>query len=97
MAMEIPVVSTAVAGVTELIEDGKDGILCPVRDVAGLAEAVIKVLGNQKLRQNLAHTGRKRIEVQFNFADRVRALEEIYCRVAGAGIEKPAILAADGN
>lgn len=97
MAMEIPVVSTAVAGVTELIEDGKDGILCPVRDVDGLAEAVIKVLCNQELRQNLTHAGRKRIEGQFNFADRVRALEEIYCRVAGAGIERPAVPAANGN
>lgn len=44
MAFEVPVVSTAVFGVAELIDDGKTGYLCAPRDGAALAAALDRAL-----------------------------------------------------
>jgi D-inositol-3-phosphate glycosyltransferase len=44
MAFGTPVLSTRVFGVPELIEDGRTGYLCEMRDAAGLAGALDRVL-----------------------------------------------------
>jgi glycosyltransferase involved in cell wall biosynthesis len=44
MAFERPVLSTRVFGVPELIEDGRTGYLCDMRDVADLARGLDRVL-----------------------------------------------------
>ncbi len=78
MAMELPVVSTIVAGVPELVTDGVNGFLCPIGDVLALAKRVEEITVNQELRCRLGVEGRKRIEQDFSFIDRVRKLEDIY-------------------
>jgi glycosyltransferase involved in cell wall biosynthesis len=78
MAMEVPVVSTAVAGVPELVTDRKTGFLAPVRDVDQLAQHVLMLLQDSKLRQNFANAARKRIEDKFSFKERVMKMEEYY-------------------
>ena len=44
MAMEVPVVSTFVAGIPELIEDGRTGSLVPEKDPAALATAIERLM-----------------------------------------------------
>jgi glycosyltransferase involved in cell wall biosynthesis len=44
MAFEVPVVSTRVYGVPEVIEDGVSGYLCETRDAAGIAAALDRAL-----------------------------------------------------
>ena len=78
IAMEIPVVSTAVAGVPELIEDGITGYLSPIGDSKSLAEQVIKLLKDQNLCDDFAIAGRKRVENYFSFKNRVKKLESLY-------------------
>jgi len=97
MVMELPVVSTRVGGVPELLAEGKTGLLAPSGDDQALSGALVRLIDDGDLRDRFARAARLRIEQQFNFADRVRAMEEIYCRIAGAGIERPAVQAADGN
>ena len=63
MALERPVVSTDHRhGVNEIIENGKNGILVPVEDPQTMAEAILKVLGDEKLRKELGEEARKRSE-----------------------------------
>jgi glycosyltransferase involved in cell wall biosynthesis len=45
MVFGTPVLSTRVFGVPELIEDGRTGYLCDVRDAASLADGLERVLG----------------------------------------------------
>ncbi|WP_319525806.1 glycosyltransferase family 4 protein [uncultured Desulfosarcina sp.] len=78
MAMEVPVISTRVAGVPELVEDGKTGVLCPIGDVEALSQAVVALLGNREMLESFASTGRRRIEAHFDFKKRVKALENYY-------------------
>lgn len=53
-AARIPVVATAVGGVTELVETGRTGLLVPPRDPGALAEAIERVLGDNALAESLA-------------------------------------------
>jgi glycosyltransferase involved in cell wall biosynthesis len=82
MAMEVPVVSTSVAGVPELIADGESGILCPIKDVDKLVVAVSKLIENKELRTRYSEAGRNRIEKHFDFSKRVKKLEDYYISCA---------------
>ena len=78
MAMEVPVVSTSVGGVPELIVDGEHGFLCSVGDAEALSRKVIELIQNSGLRIKFAQNARKRVEEDFSFDQRVRRLENLY-------------------
>ena len=85
MAMEVPVVSTKVAGVPELVGDGVSGILCPIGDVEGLSQAVLELVNDSEKRAAFAKQARLRIEQHFDFSKRVKALENYYLWAANDG------------
>lgn len=62
MAARIPVVSSAIGGTDELIEDGRSGLLVPPGDAEALAAALRRVLGDEELRRGLAARARERVE-----------------------------------
>ncbi len=82
MAMEIPVVSTAVAGVPELVEHGKTGYLTPLRDVDGLANSVLQLLRDPARCREFGLQARERILKDFSFINRVKQMEDYYISFA---------------
>lgn len=62
MAAGIPVVSSAIGGTEELIEDGRSGLLVPPGDAQALAAALRRVLEDPELRQSLAARARERVD-----------------------------------
>ena len=78
MAMGVPVVSTAVAGVPEVVEHNTTGYLSPIGDVQGLSRQVIKLLRDRDLIKRFQQTSRERIEKEFSFAHRVKKMEDYY-------------------
>ena len=62
MAHGKTVVATPVGGIPTVIEDGKTGLLVPVRDAAALRAAVERALGDRELRRRLGETARKRVD-----------------------------------
>lgn len=78
MALKVPVVSTAVAGVPELVEHGETGFLAPIRDIEGLSRLVVELLSDSALRERFGLNARGRIEQDFSFANRVRKMEDYY-------------------
>jgi len=85
MAMEVPVVSTDVGGVPELVLQRETGLLCPAGNAASLADAVSNLLEQPQRRRAMARKARKRIQDRFNFKKRVQLLEEIYLYFSGMG------------
>ena len=75
--MEIPCISTFVAGIPELIESGKHGILVPPSDPELLAAAVEKLIGDPELRLRLARGGRRRVLEKYDLQVNVRRLAAI--------------------
>jgi len=59
LACRIPIVSTDVLGIRELIRDGENGILVPPRSPSRLTEALVKVLKDDQLRSKLTDSGFK--------------------------------------
>lgn len=71
MSMELPVVSTNVHSVPELIDNEVSGILVPPKDEKQLANAIIRLLDNPQLRQNMGEKGREKIIKEFNIESQV--------------------------
>lgn len=59
-----PVVATTVGGLPEMIDHGRTGFLVPPRDPNALAEAIIPLLQNEKLRRQLGENGRRKVNVE---------------------------------
>ena len=62
MAHRKTVVATPVGGIPTVIEDGKTGLLVPVRDAAALRAAIEKALVDRELRRKLGRGARKRVD-----------------------------------
>jgi glycosyltransferase involved in cell wall biosynthesis len=74
MAMEVPCVSTYVAGIPELIRDGLDGLLVPPSSHHALAGALERLIDDANLRRSLAASGRLRVLEFYNLERNVRTL-----------------------
>jgi len=66
MAVGVPVVTSRLEGIEELIEDGVSGLLVEPGDPCALAAKLELVLSDPRLRQDLAVQGRKAIEERFD-------------------------------
>jgi glycosyltransferase involved in cell wall biosynthesis len=66
MAAGLPVVSTRISGIPELIDDGIDGILVEPGDVDAIAAAMDRLLNDHALAARLAAAGRRKIERRFD-------------------------------
>jgi glycosyltransferase involved in cell wall biosynthesis len=66
MAMSLPVVSTPVSGIPELIENDVSGFLVPEKDRYALANALEKLIQQESLRMSVGRCARLRIEKRFD-------------------------------
>jgi glycogen(starch) synthase len=66
MASDLPVISTDIPVVNELIRDEVDGLLVPYNDSAALAQALLRVLGDGGLRERLVIGGREALATRFH-------------------------------
>lgn len=61
MASGTPLVATAVGGLPDIIEDGRSGRLVPPRDPGGLASAIVELLADPGLREEMAQAASQRL------------------------------------
>ncbi|NTW52118.1 MAG: glycosyltransferase family 4 protein [Chlorobiaceae bacterium] len=66
MAKEIPVISTRITGIPELIEHQEDGLLAVPGDAADLARQIKKLLDTPGLRSTLGKAGRLKVDRLYN-------------------------------
>ncbi len=78
-ALGIPVVSTRVNAVPEIVEDGETGVLCPIDDVEAFASALRGLLDQPERRRKMAESARQRADSLWRW-DRVAARieEDVY-------------------
>jgi glycosyltransferase involved in cell wall biosynthesis len=57
----LPIVTTKISAMPELVTDGENGLLVPVADPMALAEAISKLIENPDLREQMGERGRQRI------------------------------------
>ena len=78
MAVGLPVVSTDVVGIPELVRDGETGLLAPEADPEALARAMSRLLDADALRQALSRRARALIEREFDITRNAAALRAVF-------------------
>lgn len=78
MACGVPVVSTTVVGIPELIEWERDGLLTPPSDPPALAKAMERLLTDADLRDRLARAARSKVEDRFSIDSNAKKLLELF-------------------
>jgi len=75
MAMELPVISTAISGIPELVEKGVSGLLLDEAEPKLLAQTMLEVLSSPQMERRLGKAARERVAKIF---DSRRNLDELY-------------------
>jgi PST family polysaccharide transporter len=78
MACGKPVVGTRIGGVSEVVDDGINGLLVEPGDVGALANALLTLLKDPALRARMGEAGRARAEQRFDQRRQVPEAERIY-------------------
>ena len=78
MACEVPVIATRVGGIPEVVEHEEDGFLFNLGDVAGMAEACLRLIRNPGLRDEMGKNARKHALHDFCATNIVRHYENLY-------------------
>jgi len=86
MASGLPVVNTNLpTGVPYVSKDGETGITVKPRDSTALAEAIKKLMNNEKLKEKFSRNARKRVEEKFSRKKMIERVKNIYNEL----MEKP--------
>lgn len=78
MSCGIPSIATDVEGSSELISDGETGLLVPPRNPKRLAEAILRLLEAEELRQKLGDNARKHIVNNYDWEIITDSVEKVY-------------------
>jgi glycosyltransferase involved in cell wall biosynthesis len=62
-----PVVVTEVGSIPEIVDDGKTGVIVPPRDSQALAQAIIKLLKDGKLRREMGENAYRKLKEDFSW------------------------------
>ena len=84
LAMGLPVVSTTVGSIPDVVQDGKTGFVVPPRNAGALAERILTLLADAGLRTEMGRRGRALVEQEYSLDRMLDRLEEVYKKVAHA-------------
>jgi glycosyltransferase involved in cell wall biosynthesis len=59
-----PVVATRVGGLPEMVDEGETGFLVAPRDVDALADAIVRLMQNEKLRRQFGMNGMRKVNLE---------------------------------
>ncbi len=78
MAASVPVLTTAVGGLPEVVEDGVHGFLRPVGAVDEMIEAGLQILTDPELQQSMGEAARERAVTEFHQDRVVEMYRDVY-------------------
>jgi len=91
MASGVPVVSTRITGVAELIQDNQDGLLVSPSDVSELSAALGSLMDDPQRGARFTHSARQKVMLKFNLDQNVNELANIFrLNVANSHLKRPA-------
>jgi hypothetical protein len=86
MAAGAPIVSSAIGGTDELIEDGRSGLLVAPGDAEALAAALRRLLGDSELRESLAAQARERVSAGLTREQMASRVTGVYRELLGRAL-----------
>ncbi len=82
MAYGKPVVGGAHGGTPSVVKDGVTGLLVNSSDVAGITQAITRLLGDEKMREEFGRAGHQRLLDKFTFDKFEQNLQEVFRSLA---------------
>ncbi|HEX2792502.1 MAG TPA: glycosyltransferase [Candidatus Paceibacterota bacterium] len=76
----LPVIATAVGGISEIIEDGQSGLLVPSGDAAALSGALVGLIKDEERRAELAANLTAKVREEFSLQEMIRKTFALYQR-----------------
>jgi glycosyltransferase involved in cell wall biosynthesis len=80
MAQGLPVIATDAGGMSEQVQDGVTGRLVGREDEAGLADALVQLCLDPRLRSAMGEAGRARARSRFSMAAMVRRYTQLWAK-----------------
>lgn len=80
MASGLPVVTTNVGGIPEVIINNENGLLCPQNDPKSLADSLEKLITNKTLREEMGNKGRSFVTEKFNLEKNTYKLFSLFVK-----------------
>jgi glycosyltransferase involved in cell wall biosynthesis len=78
-----PIVASRVAGVPDVLEDGRHGLIVPERDPPALAAAITRLLHDRSLAERLGEAARNRITTDLTWDQTAARFEAVYQQSIG--------------
>ncbi len=89
MRARVPVISTQIGGLPEVVADGETGLLFPVGEVGAMAEAAVSLLTDDAARRRMGEAGFQRARRLFAAERILPRYEALYRRaLAGQGVSR---------
>lgn len=88
MACGLPVICTTNTGGKDIMRDGRDGIVVPIRDVEALKEKIVYLYENPDLRKEMGQSARKRVQSGFSWKDYGEKMLAEYEAVLSSPVDK---------
>ena len=82
MAAGKAVIASNVSSLPEIIEDGRTGILVPPRSPERLADAMVTLVDNRRLRNSMGRAGARKVENVFSLPTMVENVESLLAEAA---------------
>jgi glycosyltransferase involved in cell wall biosynthesis len=78
MATGLPCIASKIGGNVDLLEDGPSGLLVPLNDPQGWAEAILRLLDDPEFARSLGQEALRRVESEFALPIVVDRYETLY-------------------
>ncbi len=78
MGYGLPVVSTNVGGISKIVHHGKNGYICEPGNIQNLAEFIITILNNNKIRRTMGIESASIVHEQFSIDKHICKVESVY-------------------
>jgi glycosyltransferase involved in cell wall biosynthesis len=81
MACGLPVICTTNTGGADIVRDGQDGFIVPIRDVAALKEKILYFYEHREACQAMGESARRRVQSGFTWADHAKKMIAAYQQI----------------
>ena len=78
MAVGIPIIGTPVGGIPDFLKDEKTGLFCEVRNHFSIAEKIVKILKDEKLKNRLVENAKELVFKNYNWDNIAKEMDEVF-------------------
>jgi len=83
MANRMPIITTPVGGIAEVIEDGASGILVEPENPEALADKIYELLSSEKLQRSISENAFKKVKEEYSIEGYTQKMLDIYKDLSG--------------